>query len=142
MYLETARCKEITGLQQNSVCQQNSVSDRITYLQRNFRREEAMEELTGRREVPESGEMHEWEEITEPAKVQEWERILHFRRIRNFLPLVHFPTLREFLPVGVSHHFVILSHICNSLPLRNLFLNPQLIFPPKPVIPPRTVIYA
>ena len=32
------------------------------------------EEITGCREIPESGEMHEWEEITEPAKVQEWER--------------------------------------------------------------------
>ena len=32
------------------------------------------EEITSCREIPESGEMHEWEEITEPAKVQEWER--------------------------------------------------------------------
>ena len=32
------------------------------------------EEITDCKEIPESGEMHEWEEITEPAKVQEWER--------------------------------------------------------------------
>ena len=53
---------------------------------------------------------------------------------------MHFPTLRDFLPLGVSPHFVIPSQTCNSLPLRNLLLNPQ--FPPKPVIPPRIVIYA
>ena len=54
------------------------------------------EEITSCREIPESGEMHEWEEITEPAKVQEWERFPSAGKLQKCGEIT---VLREFAKV-------------------------------------------